>query len=172
LLGCDRLREAQFRRLARWRGARMTPLASNALLLIHAFATLLMTGAIWVVQVVHYPLFAMVGADRYSEYQQAHMRRVTLIVAPAMSLEIASAGALLVFRPPSVPIWMAILGVVMVGVLWASTALMQAPMHYRLVRGFDAVAHRSLVATNWLRTILWTARGGLALAMLVLGVSL
>ncbi|HEX2205610.1 MAG TPA: hypothetical protein VHG91_20025 [Longimicrobium sp.] len=47
--------------------------------------------------------------------------------------------------------------------VWLSTALLQVPMHGRLERGFDAAAHRRLVATNWVRTVAWTARGVLLL---------
>ena len=39
------------------------PDADVLLLLLHAAATLFMTGLIWFVQVVHYPLFARVGED-------------------------------------------------------------------------------------------------------------
>ena len=51
--------------------------------------------------------------------------------------------------------------------LWASTAFLQVPQHTVLARGFQARAHRRLVGTNWIRTVLWTARAGLALWMLV-----
>lgn len=40
----------------------MTPAeARQWLLLVHAAVTLYMTGVIWFVQVVHYPLFSCVG---------------------------------------------------------------------------------------------------------------
>jgi len=43
-------------------------------------------------------------------------------------------------------------------VLWISTALFQVPLHRRLERAHDPVAIRRLVATNWVRTITWSAR--------------
>ena len=39
------------------------------------------------------------------------------------------------------------------------------PLHGRLAQGFDAVAHRRLVSTNWVRTAGWSVRGLLALLM-------
>jgi hypothetical protein len=42
----------------------------------------------------------------------------------------------------------------------------QGPMHVRLARGYDAELIGRLVATNWLRTIVWTARGVLSLGMI------
>ena len=55
------------------------------LLLIHAGATLYMTGLIWFVQVVHYPLMARVGEDGFAEYEKHHQRLTTWVVAPPMA---------------------------------------------------------------------------------------
>ncbi len=67
----------------------------------------------------------------------------------------------LVFRPlpPGVPGWLAWVGLAAVGALWLSTFLLQVPQHEVLRAGFDADAHRRLVSTNWLRTVLWSLRG-------------
>jgi uncharacterized membrane protein len=135
------------------------------LLLAHAAATWFMTGLIWMVQVVHYPLFAHVGAEGYEAFHQRHMRLITWIVAPAMLVEAATAAALVAW-PPAAGRGTALLGLALVAVLWLSTALLQVPAHTRLARGYDPAAHRRLVHTNWLRTLLWTARGLLALWML------
>jgi uncharacterized membrane protein len=125
-----------------------------------------MLGVILVVQVVHYPLFARVGAESYTGYQRSHMRRITFVVLPAMSVELVTAVWLVVERPAAVPAWQAWAGLALVALLWAPTGLVQTPLHRRLTDGFDAPAHRRLVQTNWLRTLGWAARGGLALWML------
>ena len=136
------------------------------LLLTHAAATLLMLGVILVVQLVHYPLFRYVGADDYNAFQAAHMRRITWIVAPAMTTEFATAGWI-AWRPPlGLPAWMGWTGLGLALFIWAATGLVQGPLHRRLTDGFDAAAHRRLVATNWLRTGAWTLRAGLVLWML------
>jgi hypothetical protein len=54
-------------------------------------------------------------------------------------------------------------GLAAVAALWASTALVQMPLHASLAAGFDAEAHGRLVASNWVRTVLWTGRSGLVL---------
>ena len=51
-------------------------------------------------------------------------------------------------------------------IIWVSTAFIKVPEHVRLEKAFDAAAIRRLVLTNWIRTIAWTARAGLALALL------
>jgi hypothetical protein len=42
---------------------------------------------------------------------------------------------------------------------WLWTAILQAPIHMKLMQGFDAAVVRRLILSNWLRTLTWTARG-------------
>lgn len=138
----------------------------KAVFLVHLLATLTMFGAIWIVQIVHYPLFAGVGDTGWADYETQHQSRITWIVGPAMLLELATAVWLVLDRPPALPAWAVLVGVLLVGVIWASTAFVQVPLHSALSAGaFDAQAHRQLVATNWIRTAAWTARAGLLLWM-------
>ena len=136
------------------------------LLLVHAAATLAMLGVILVVQLVHYPLFRHVGRASYDTYQAEHMRRITWIVAPLMTIELGTAIGLVWARPPAVPLWMAWAGFGLVLFIWGTTGLVQVPLHSRLTDGFDAATHRRLVRTNWLRTGAWALRAGLVLWML------
>ena len=121
-----------------------------------------MTGLIWLVQVVHYPLLARVGAAGYRDYQLAHQSLITLIAGPAMLIELAAAVLLLFQRRD--PLTLA--GVASLAVIWSSTALLQIPLHNALSNGFDPEIHARLVQTNWIRTIGWTARGLIALCLL------
>jgi hypothetical protein len=59
-----------------------------------------------------------------------------------------------------------VVGICLLAVIWLSTFFAQVPLHARLAKGFDAVTHRRLVLSNWLRTAAWTGRGILALVML------
>jgi hypothetical protein len=68
-------------------------------LLFQAVASFAMTGLIWFVQVVHYPLLRAVGSSGYAAHQEQHMRLTTLIVAPLMLLEAARALWLVYDRP-------------------------------------------------------------------------
>jgi hypothetical protein len=142
--------------------------AGHGLVLAQLLATLTMFGVIWVVQLVHYPLFAGVGAEGFAVYEAAHKVRITYVVFPAMTLELGTAVALLWLRPEVVPPWMVWAGLGLVGVVWLSTALVQVPLHAALSAGFDGEVHVRLVATNWVRTAAWTLRAGLVLGMAAL----
>lgn len=135
----------------------------TALLLAHAAATLALAGLVWFVQVVHYPLFARVPGEAFTAYELEHGRRTTWVVAPLMAVEALTAVALVLVEPGA----LTVIGVALVVGIWASTFLVQVPCHRVLSRGWDAAAHRRLVRTNWLRTVLWSARGAIALALLV-----
>ncbi len=136
------------------------------LLLIHAAATLFMTGLIWFVQVVHYPLMAKVGADGFKEYETHHQRLTTWVVGPAMLVELACAGWLVVQPVPDMPGWLVYAGLALLVAIWLSTACLQVPRHKDLERGFDMNAHRRLVNSNWIRTVAWSLRAVLALWMI------
>jgi len=140
----------------------------DAILLTHAIATLAMVGVIWFVQVVHYPLMGAVGPASFPVYQRQHQQRTTAVVAPLMLLEAATALLLLVLRPPGVDALLVWSGAALVGALWISTFLWQMPCHARLAESFDALTHRALVRSNWLRTALWSFRGLLAVWMCLL----
>lgn len=126
----------------------------------HAGATLFMTGLIWFVQVVHYPLFGRLGAPETKAYAQEHARRTGWVVGPVMlaelglALALAARGGLLAWTS---------LG--LLGVIWASTAWIQVPLHRRLSAAPNPATIERLIRTNWIRTAAWTLRAPLALAL-------
>ena len=133
---------------------------TESLILVGQFAaTWAMVGLIWVVQVVQYPLLGRVGPEEFQRYHNDYTRLVAWVVGPLMLVELLTAVASVWWRPAVVPLWAALVGLLLLGVTWASTAFVQVPQHDRLARGFEEDVWRRLVATNWLRTISWTLRG-------------
>ena len=132
-------------------------------LLLNVASTLFMTGLIWFVQVVHYPLFNSVGLDGFARYEARHSDLTTLVVIVPMFVELITATLLVWQRPSPVNGWEAWLGLGLVGVIWLSTAFLQVPQHTLLAEGFSESAYAFLVGSNWLRTVAWTLRAGLAL---------
>ncbi len=130
---------------------------------VHVFGTVYMTGLIWVIQGVHYPLMNRIRSEDYVEFQAQHMLRITWVVGPAMLAEAVTALLLVRFAPDFLTWPAALLNLALLSVIWLSTAVYQVPSHRRLAQGFDAVAHRRLVQTNWIRTVAWTIRSGLLL---------
>ena len=140
---------------------------SSSILIANFVSTLFMVGLIWMVQVVHYPLFDDIGKESYASYQQRHQSNITLIVGPVMLIELVTAILLVWYSIDDISKPMVYTGVGLVAVIWLSTAFIQVPCHEKLVKGFDPTAYKWLVNSNWIRTIAWTARGVLVTWMLV-----
>jgi hypothetical protein len=138
----------------------------RAIFILQIASTLLMTGIIWFVQIVHYPLFAKVDAASFVRYEAEHATRTGWVVGPLMCVELATAALMLMaqFRPASVTKSSAWIGLALALLIWCSTAFIQVPLHQRLAAGFDAAVIARLVSTNWLRTITWTLRSVLVLS--------
>ena len=133
----------------------------SALLVVNLIATWYMVGLIWMVQIVHYNMFDRVGLEQFQQYEADHNRLITPIVGVQMLFELATAVLLLFAAPDSFPRWAAIVGLVLIGLIWISTVMLQIPCHTQLLSGFDEATYRRLVNSNWIRTGLWTVRGGL-----------
>jgi hypothetical protein len=133
------------------------------LLLVNAVATCFMVGVIWFVQIVHYPLFSRVGESAFSEYERHHARRTGWVVAMPMILELVTAVAMVLAMGDT----LAWCGLSLLAVIWGSTVLLQVPAHRRLERGFDAITHRWLMKSNWIRTVAWSGRGLIACSLLM-----
>ena len=128
------------------------------LFVIHLLATFFMFGLIWFIQIVHYPLFAAVGKQTFVSYEKAHMSRTSRVVIPAMLTELGTGLFLLWQRPEFFPALSAWLGIILLAVIWLSTAALQIPQHNMLAQNFNSQGHANLVASNWLRTIAWSGR--------------
>ena len=131
-------------------------------------STLWLAGMVWTVQVVHYPLFAMVGNDGFADYQAAHSVRISWLLLGPWAVQGVTTAWVLLSRPPGVPWWMVLAAAGLAAATVLVTVLVSVPQHEVLGVGFDPAAHATLVRTNWWRTIAWTGHGALAVWMLVL----
>ncbi len=121
---------------------------------LHFASVAFMTGLIWLVQLVHYPLMSLVDRGRFAEFHSAHSFRITWIVAPIMGLELVTAVLLPLLGAAEVQVaWICL---ALTGLVFASTALLSVPEHSRLSSGFLGDAHLRLVQTNWVRTVAWS----------------
>ena len=141
------------------------------LAIVHLGATWMMTGLIWTIHVVHYPLFDKVGAATYEAFQTEHMRRISQLLLVPWGVEALTAIGLVIVAPTARLRVLALIGLALFGLVVLVTGLGAAPIHGRLVSGFDADEHRRLLQVDLVRTLLWTARGVLAAAIVWLSVS-
>ena len=134
--------------------------------LINIASTWFMVGLIWIVQIVHYPLFGYVDSKEFRTYHENHKILITPVVGFVMIVELLTAGILIFQIPKGIPNWAAIVGIILLGVIWFSTLFLQIPYHNKLSSKFDENVLMMLVNTNWIRTICWSLRGVIVLIML------
>lgn len=126
-----------------------------------------MFGVIWVIQLVHYPLFAGLDESTLGEWHKFHTRRITYLVAPLMVGELAlSIGY--AWMAASLAGFVAL--VLTVGV-WIATFTWSVPLHESLAQiESDSGANlreiiRRLVLTNWARSLLYTLKAILLIVL-------
>lgn len=135
-------------------------------LVANLVATLVMVGVIWFVQIVHYPLLAIVPIEAASSTALIHQRRTAFVVGLPMAVEGVSTLVLLGAAPAAVWWWMPWLGGVLLAVALGSTIFLSVPRHTEMAQNPTAETGRMLVRTNWLRTVAWSLRGVLGIIML------
>ena len=141
--------------------------STEIILAAQALASAAMCGLIWFVQVVHYPLFARTDTTHSPDYADENQRRTAPVVLPPMLVEAVTAAIIAINPPPAIGRPAALAGLAMVAALWLSTLLVQMPLHAQLKHaGHTPATVAALVQSNWLRTILWSARAMLAIWML------
>ncbi|QTN31720.1 hypothetical protein HZ994_05065 [Akkermansiaceae bacterium] len=132
------------------------------LLIAQLVISALMTGVIWHVQLLTYPQFRRLPPESFLPLHDFHCLRMGMLVVLPMLLELGLAALhLIMFR--STP---SLLGFIAVALIWASTAFFQAPLHHKLGRRHDHAAMELLIRTNWIRSVLWSARTMLLAYML------
>lgn len=139
--------------------------AGQAFLLLEATATTFMAGVLWTMQLLNYPLLALVGRDAFVSYESAHIRRFGLVVIPGVLAAAAGGIGLIASRPGQVPLWAPAGELTLLAAVVISTAALQGRQHAALASGFSEQLHTRLVRSNWIRVAAWSAAAGIALWM-------
>ncbi|MFN3267463.1 MAG: hypothetical protein ACK41E_11570 [Deinococcales bacterium] len=117
-----------------------------------------LTGLIWTIQVVHYPLFSYAERANFSAFEAEHSLRISSIVLLPMLAELVLSGLFLTVRLEGIPALVPWVCAGLVGLIWLSTFFVQVPQHNILASGFEQSAHTLLVSSNWIRTLAWSAK--------------
>jgi hypothetical protein len=139
---------------------------SHSLLAAQLVVTAMLTGIIWFVQLVHYPLLGQLG-NGTAAYMQRHMTLATRVIGPLIGAETLLAAAVLGFAWQRGAELLPLVGFALVVLILMSTKYLQRPCYKTLCRGPHPQTLRRLIATNWIRTVAWSVRSLLCAAMLL-----
>jgi len=126
----------------------------SALYAVNFAISCYLLGLILTIQFVHYPGFLYVDKKHFHKFHLFHTRRIGLIVMAPMIVELITSGLLVYYYPGPISISLLILVIL----IWTSTALLSVPKHSRLAKEKNLQLINELVRTNWPRTILWSLR--------------
>ena len=138
-------------------------MTASAWLLGHLVAASVLTGVGWVVQLVVYPAFPLVGPDGWGTYHDRHRRAITRVVVLPWFVQGVSVGALLLAPGPGGRAAAVALGVLAL-VTVVSTVTAAVPAHDR-IDAAGAADVTALLRANLVRTAAWTASTALAGAL-------
>ena len=131
-------------------------LPNNFVLLGHLIFTSIMTGVIWVIQIVHYPSFHFIEKELYTAFQKFHMNKISIIVIPIMLAELITGMMLFLDKSSKSPLL--VISFVILVLIWLITGVFFSKAHNELMTGYQELVVNQLVAINWIRTLLWTLR--------------
>ena len=127
-----------------------------AWLVVHLAAVAVLAGVGWVVQLVVYPAFRLVGADEWVRYHGTHTRAISWVVALPWLLQGVSTAALLI-APAAGGRTAAVVLAVLALVTVVATVVTAVPAHGRLAASRDTADVSVLLRANLVRTLAWTA---------------
>ena len=128
---------------------------------LHLISTSMMVAIIWIVQILHYPTFLFIDKERYTEFQQFHMNKISYIIVPLMLGELIS-GLSILFTVENVQFSFYV-SLSLLILIWLITGLFFTKFHSELSKKFSHNTILRLIRLNWIRTVFWTIRLALLL---------
>lgn len=136
----------------------------HSILILNLFSSFFLCGLIWMVQLVHYPIFHGLSKKNFSSHIQFHKKRISVIVIPVMASELLTSAVLAGWSAEFKIIH--ITGLVFVTAIWLITFFVQVPIHNKLPDGYDQTLVQKLVLSNRYRTAFWTFKSILGIFLL------
>ncbi len=135
----------------------------KALAIGHLAFTMAMVGLMSAVQLVIYPAFRSVASADFATYVTRHGEAIVRPLILFAPLEVVLALLLWLRAPSGAEKTVAFISGALLAIAWVSTMVWYGPFHGRLANeAFDPAKIEMLISTNWFRTLLWWARGAIA----------
>ena len=122
---------------------------------VQAIISWFLTGLIWTIQVAHYPIFSYL--TNQPDSFRFHQKRMGLLVAPLMLIELLTAILLLIDQWHSFP-YLVLSNFIIVCCIWLHTFSIMVPIHNKLLTDSNLGLVKKLVKQNWIRTFAWTMK--------------
>lgn len=119
------------------------------LVCLHLVLSACMTGAVWAMHTIHYPLMRRVPPERFAAFMEEHLSRFTRWLAPLMMVELATAINLSLYGG-----WAPVTNLCLLVCAWSITFYLR-PVYQQLSEGHKPELVDRLLRMNRYRTLLW-----------------
>lgn len=121
-------------------------------------ASVFMTGIVWFIQFVQYPLLNHISSFDFSCYFKKYITRLAWIMYPVMIIEICFA-LWLAFLPVQSKLQLPILiTYILLALACLNTFLIQAPLNHKLQLAFNKAVFSKILFYNRIRFFSWAIR--------------
>jgi hypothetical protein len=144
----------------------------SVIFLLNLVLSFIAVGLIWTIQLVHYPSMRFIPKERFVEYHNFHSIRISFLAMPLMLTELGTSLMLFYQNYDNAIQTIFFINLFIVVLIWLSTFLIQVPLHNALSKEKQSEKLSKLICTNWIRTILWTARSILMILFLAFAMDL
>tara|TARA_S200000501_G_scaffold237459_1_gene222593 strand:- start:197 stop:556 length:360 start_codon:yes stop_codon:yes gene_type:complete len=103
-------------------------------------------------QFITYPTFLDIDKDKFSEYHQKYVNKISFIVAPVMLIELLTLFIIAYLSSD----FLIVKTLILLLVIWMTTFFIMIPSHNRISKSFNKKEIINLINYNWVRTILWS----------------
>ena len=134
--------------------------------LINLVISFIATGLISTIQLVHYPSMKFIPKDKFKDFHTFHSQKISILAVPIMVIELVTSFLLFYRNTNNAYNDFVLINFIIIILIWASTFLLQVPIHNTLSMNKNEKLLDRLILTNWIRTILWTLRSILMVCFL------
>ena len=126
----------------------------ESILLFQIVINVYLLGVIIMTQFITYPTFLIIDKNSFNKYHRKYVNIISIIVAPAMVLEIISLIVLVYLSKD----FLLVKSLILLLCIWLTTFIMMVPSHNILSRKNDSKEIKKLININWVRTFLWSVK--------------
>ena len=126
----------------------------ESILLFQIIINVYLLGVIIMTQFITYPTFLIIDKNSFNKYHRKYVNIISIIVAPAMVLEITSLIVLVYLSKD----FLLVKSLILLLCIWLTTFIIMVPSHNILSRKNDSKEIKKLININWVRTFLWSVK--------------
>jgi len=129
-----------------------------AVFYFHFLLCIAVTGVVWFMQVVHYPLLTYTNPDKWTEFNEKRRMYTMMLTYPLMAFEALTGFTLILLatQSPSYPYLAVSLGILLALLIY--TFMYLNPLLKKMTGPADEISHKKFIKLHWVRTIGWSLR--------------